>query len=99
MLLTPVLAEPPVDLGTFDAPQDNPLVAWDRVVQFAPYTAMFNATGQPAMSVPLYWTSDGLPIGSHFVGRFGDEATLFQLAAQLEKARPWMNRRPPVSAF
>lgn len=60
---------------------------------------MFNATGQPAMSVPLYWREDGLPIGSHFVGRFGDEATLFRLAAQLEAARPWTDRRPKVSAF
>jgi len=99
ILLTPVLAEPPVDLGTFDAPSDNPMAAWDRVSRFAAYTPLFNATGQPAMSVPLYWTEDGLPLGSHFVGRFGDETTLFRLAAQLEKARPWMGRRPPVSAF
>ena len=99
VLLTPVLAEPPVDLGTFDAPADTPMSAWDRVGRFATYTPLFNATGQPAMSVPLHWSGDGLPIGSHFVGRFGDEATLFRLAAQLEKARPWANRRPPISAF
>jgi amidase len=98
VLLTPVLAEPPVDLGTFDAPENNPMAAWDRVVQFAPFTALFNATGQPAMSVPLYWTADGLPVGSHFVGRFGDEATLFRLASQLEAARPWADRRPMISA-
>ena len=66
----------------------------ERVVTFAPYTAVLNATGQPAMSVPLFWNKDGLPIGSHFVGRFGDEATLFRLAAQLEQARPWATRRP-----
>jgi amidase len=98
LLLTPVLAEPPVEIGTFDAPTDNPMAAWDRVSRFASYTPLFNATGQPAMSVPLYWSEDGLPIGSHFVGRFGDEATLFRLAAQLEKARPWIDRRPPISA-
>lgn len=57
-----------------------------------------NVTGQPAMSVPLSWNPDGLPIGSHFVARFGDEATLFRLAAQLEAARPWADRRPPLSA-
>ena len=99
VLLTPALAEPPVNLGTFDAPLDNPMAAWDRVVKFAPYTALFNATGQPAMSIPLYWSEGGLPIGSHFVGKFGDEATLFRLAAQLEAARPWMDRRPPISAI
>ncbi len=98
VLLTPVLAEPPVPLGTFDAPKDNPMKAWERVVAFAPYTAVFNATGQPAMSVPLSWNKEGLPIGSHFVGRFGDEATLFRLAAQLEGARPWATRRPGVCA-
>ncbi len=56
------------------------------------------AGGCRCMSVPLYWNAAGLPIGSHFIGRFGDEATLFRLAAQLEEARPWAERRPPVSA-
>lgn len=98
VLLTPVLAEPPVSIGTFDAPQSNPMQAWERVVAFAPFTAAFNATGQPAMSVPLFWNGDNLPVGTHFAGRFGDEATLFRLAAQLEEARPWATRRPPVFA-
>jgi len=98
LLLTPVLAEPPVPLGTFDASTGDPLKSWERIVAFATYTPIFNATGQPAMSVPLFWSKDGLPIGSHFVGRFGDEATLFRLAAQLEQARPWANRRPRVCA-
>ena len=97
VLLTPVLAEPPVNLGTFDAPESDPMQAWERVVEFAPFTATFNATGQPAMSVPLYWNEDNLPIGTHFAGRFGEEATLFRLAAQLEDARPWVDQRPPTS--
>lgn len=63
---------------------------------FMPWTPVFNVTGQPAMSVPLFWTDGGLPIGMHFVGRFGDEATLFQLAGQLEMARPWSHRKPPL---
>jgi amidase len=63
---------------------------------FMPWTPVFNVTGQPAMSVPLFWTDGGLPIGAHFVGRFGDEATLFQLAGQLERARPWSDRKPPL---
>ena len=97
VLLTPVLAEPPVNIGIFDAPESNPMQAWERVVEFAPFTATFNATGQPAMSIPLYWNGDNLPVGIHFAGRFGDEATLFRLATQLEEARPWAIRRPPIS--
>jgi amidase len=96
--LTPTLGEPPVPLGTFDPAPENPLQGLIRVSAFMPFTPICNATGQPAMSVPLFWSADGLPIGTHFVGRFGDEATLFRLAAQLEQARPWAARRPPVSA-
>jgi amidase len=96
--LTPVLAEPPVPLGTFDAPADNPMFPLMRASLYVPFTPLANVTGMPAMSVPLHWTADGLPVGSHFVGRYGDEATLLRLAAQLEAARPWAARRPPVSA-
>ncbi len=98
VLLTPTLAQPPVPLGSFAATPDNPWPALFQAVEFMPFTPLCNMTGQPAMSVPLYWNSDNLPIGSHFIGRFGDEATLFRLAAQLEEARPWAGRRPPVSA-
>lgn len=96
--LTPTLGEPPVALGTFDAPPDNPLVAFARSAAFVPFTPVCNATGQPAMSVPLFWNAEGMPVGTHFVGRFGDEATLFRLASQLEEARPWKDRIPPVHA-
>ncbi len=98
VLLTPTVSEPPVPLGTFDSPPDNPLAGIYRAMEFVGFTPLCNITGQPAMSVPLFWNDDNLPLGSHFIGRFGDEATLFRLAAQLEEARPWADRRPPVSA-
>ncbi len=98
ILLTPTLAEPPLPLGSFDSPPGDPLQAQRRAAAFCPFTPICNITGQPAMSVPLFWNTDGLPIGTHFIGRFGDEAILFRLAAQLEAAQPWANRRPAVSA-
>jgi amidase len=67
----------------------------DRTFDFMPYTPLFNATGQPAMSVPLVWNGAGLPIGMHVVGRLGDDALLFRLAGQLEQARPWRDRVAP----
>jgi amidase len=94
--LTPTLGEPPVPLGTFDSPPENPLEGLRRAIAFVPFTPICNVTGQPAMSVPLFRNSEGLPVGVHFVGRFGDEATLFRLAAQLEWARPWANQLPPI---
>ncbi len=96
--LTPTLCEPPLVLGTLDSPPDNPLAGIIRASHYVPFTALCNFTGQPAMSVPLVWNEAGLPIGTQFVGRFGDEATLFRLAAQLETARPFTARKPPVTA-
>ncbi len=98
MWLTPTIGQPPVPLGTFAFSEGDPFELRRRMATFSPYTYIANAIGNPAMSVPLYWTEDGLPVGAHFLARFGDEATLFRLAAQLEEARPWAARRPPVSA-
>jgi amidase len=72
--------------------------AFAQVFEASPYTMVANVTGQPAMSLPLHWTADGLPMGLMFTARTGDEATLFRLAAQLEQAMPWRDRRPPLSA-
>src|SRR2546430_2356653 len=77
--LTPTLAEPPPQLGSFDCPPDNPMFGLLHSATYVPFTPIANITGQPAMSVPLSWNQAGLPVGSHFMGRFGDEATLFRL--------------------
>jgi amidase len=98
VLITPVLSDPPVPLGTFGGDDASPLMPFFKAGQHAAFCALFNATGQPAASVPLFWNDAGLPIGTQFVTRFGDEATLFRLASQLETARPWMQRRPSVCA-
>jgi amidase len=96
VVLTPTLAEPPLPLGTFDPLPDYPMHGFTRSASFACFTPLCNITGQPAMSVPLFWNADNLPVGTHFIGRFGDEAILFRLAAQLEQARPWAGRRPAI---
>jgi amidase/6-aminohexanoate-cyclic-dimer hydrolase len=93
VILNPTLAKPPIALGLMSLSQD--VQTWSKeVMEFSPYTALYNVTGQPSMSVPLHWTSAGLPIGVMFSARFGEDATLFRLAAQLEKAQPWDKRRP-----
>jgi len=95
--LTPTLAQPPLPIGHFDIESDD-VEAWiARLAGFIPFTYPFNVTGQPAASVPLSWNVAGLPIGCQFVARYGDEATLFRLAAQLEQARPWFDRRPTLA--
>jgi amidase len=95
--LTPTMAVPPVKLGVMNAAAELGAAEWiTSILNLAPFTAPFNATGQPAISLPLHQSADGLPIGMHFVGRLGDEATLLQLARQLEEAAPWVERRPAI---
>jgi amidase len=100
VLVTPTVATPPPQLGYLNQndPSLDPLGWLDKVFTVVPFTPLFNVTGQPAMSLPLAQSSDGLPIGVQFVARYGDEATLFRLAAQLEQALPWASRRPRVVA-
>ena len=92
IMLTPTMCSPPTELGVqslSNPDSDAFLTATKRSIGF---TSLFNATGNPAMSVPLHWTASGV----QFVAPFGDEATLFRLAAQLEIARPWKDRHPPL---
>jgi Asp-tRNA(Asn)/Glu-tRNA(Gln) amidotransferase A subunit family amidase len=98
VLLTPALAAMPVKLGWIDMMLDDFDEYWRRVFHFSPFTVWFNVTGQPAMVLPLGRSADGRPVAVQLVGRYGDEATLFRLAAQLEQARPWFGRKPPLAA-
>jgi amidase len=98
LLLTPTLGEPPPPLGSFDDSGPDPTVALMRGAQTATFTATFNVTGQPAISLPLHWNEDGLPIGVQLVAGFGEEDLLLRVAAQLEEARPWADRVPAAVA-
>jgi amidase len=95
-VLTPTLALLPVPIGSVTE-ADDPWEQFRRAAEFTPFTALANLTGQPAVSIP-FASAGGLPVGVQLVGRVGDEATLIRLAAQVESARPWVDRRPPVSA-
>ncbi len=94
--LTPTLGKPPVTLGTFDMTERDPAKSFGAQIDYVPFTAMQNATGQPAINLPLFWNTDNLPIGTQFVSRFGDEETLLKLAGQIEAAAPWWNRYKTV---
>ena len=100
VLVTPTIAALPAALGELD--QNDPAHdadSWTRkVFSYAPFTSLFNVTGQPAISLPLAWSDEGPPVGVQLVAQYGDEATLIRLAAQLEQAMPWRDRRPAVFA-
>jgi amidase len=99
LLLTPSMAEPPALLGDMVGTRDDPWHALGRATPFAAYTAPFNVTGQPAMSLPLYWeAARDLPIGVQLAAAQNREDVLLRVASQVEAARPWADRRPPVSA-
>jgi amidase len=97
--LNPTVSAPPLALGEMTSTDEEPFRALEASGPTVAYSGVIaNLTGNPAMSVPLHWNDDGLPIGMHFLGRFGDEALLYRLAAQLEAAQPWGDRRPPTFA-
>ncbi len=99
LLLTPTLGEPPARLGEFDAKPDDPIWGMKRVQGYVAFTAQFNMSGQPGISLPLYWNADGLPIGLQLVAAYGREDLLIRIASQLEEARPWRDRRPAIHAL
>ena len=91
--LSPTLAQAPTLLGHLSCKgEEDTMAFYDRVSSFTPFTGLANATGLPAMSVPLHWNKEGLPIGVQFVGRSGEEELMYALAGQLEEAQPWFNR-------
>lgn len=96
LLLTPTLADPPLPLGEIANDTANPYAPLLRSGAFVPFTPPFNMSGQPAISLPLHWSPDGLPIGVQLVAAYGREDLLIRVAAQLERARPWTHRRPPI---
>ncbi len=98
LLLTPTAAEPPPRLGEMASSADDPLSGFLRAAPFSTFTAPFNVSGQPAISLPLFWSADGLPIGVHLVAPYGREDLLLRVAAQLEQAKPWAARRPEIHA-
>lgn len=98
VFLTPTLGQPPLELGVVDTSETDVMKAFAPIISYVPYTAVQNATGQPALNLPLFWNKAGLPTGVQFVGRFGEEGVLIRLAAQLEKAAPWAHRKPKLVA-
>jgi amidase len=94
IVLTPTLASLPAPVGYFD--EVDPPQNFERQKRFTPFTAVYNLTGQPAVNVPLHWTDGGLPVGIMLAGRMGSEGTLISLSAQVEAARPWRHRHPPL---
>src|SRR5207244_1679204 len=98
LLLTPTLAEPPPPLGEFSAKPGDPLRGFRRALPFVTFTSPFNISGQPAISLPLCWNGDGLPIGVQLAAAYEREDLLIRVATQLEEARPWAGRRPAVHA-
>jgi len=97
ILVTPTMPEPPARLGELAPDVDDVMATLPLMGTYAMFTSLFNITGQPAISLPLHWTADGLPVGVQLVAAYGREDLLIRLASQLDQAHPWTDRHPPVS--
>jgi amidase/6-aminohexanoate-cyclic-dimer hydrolase len=100
ILLSAVLAEPPAKVGRFAHTTEDYVgfrTGPDGIFAYSPFCAIFNASGQPAASLPLGWSSDGLPIGIHLAAAFGQDETLIRLCAEIERAAPWAGKRAPMA--
>ena len=99
VLLTPTVAQPPMKVGALAPKEGEPAMAWlNNAADWVPFTPVWNVTGQPAISLPLHQSADGLPVGVQLVGPPAGEELLLSLSAQLETARPWHDRRPELVA-
>ena len=96
LLLSPTLAEPPTRIGEFSNDTERPMAPMVRAAQVVVFTPAFNASGQPAISLPMHWTPEGLPVGIQLVAAYGREDVLIRVAAQLEAAQPWAHRQPHI---
>jgi amidase len=97
ILLTPTAARVPLPIGSFDNDPSDPMKPMKVAADFVPFTPAFNTSGQPAISLPLHWTKDGVPVGMQLVAAYGREDLLIRLASQLEATMPWAHRRPVAS--
>jgi amidase len=96
LLVTPTNAQVPLPIGTIANDPNHPMAPLARSGAFVPFTPAWNTSGQPAISVPMHWSAEGLPVGTQLVAAYGREDVLIRVASQLEQAQPWAHRRPPV---
>jgi len=97
VLMTTTLGSKPITKGSLEYSSGDPFELRKRQLEFSPFTYIANFTGLPAMSVPLIWDTNNIPIGIHFMGRFGEERLLLTLASQLEGVAPWIDKTPSVN--